>query len=297
MIAPPLERSPSGAPMSSTTVPVVHPTDFSDLSINAFVHALKIGLATQCKLYVVHVAERQDEEGRNEQVWLAFPRVRVTLARWGLCDENELPAAVFNRLGVEVAKVEIEPQNPVHGLVRFLDGHPSGLMVLATHGRDGLPRWIRPSIAEAMSRRSATQTLFIPPHGRGFVDPATGELNLKRILVPVDHSPPPAAAIGALREFCSALGVEPEIHILHIGDTAPPLPPLPPPKPPTHRITIDRHSGNVVDGILQAAAELGANLICMATAGHDGILDAIRGSTTERVLRQAPCPVLAVPIA
>jgi nucleotide-binding universal stress UspA family protein len=294
MIAPPQARPLSGAPMTSTTVPVVHPTDFSDLSINAFAHALKIGLAAQCKLYVVHVAERQNEEGQNEQAWFAFPRVRETLARWGLCDEDELPPEVFKRLGVEVAKVEIEPQNPVRGLVRFLAGHPSGLMVLATHGREGLPRWVRPSIAEAMSRRSATQTLFIPPHGRGFVDAATGELDLKRILVPVDHSPPPTAALSALREFCGALGVEPEIHILHIGDKALLLPAA---KPPTHRITMDHRSGNVVDGILHAAGELGANLICMATAGHDGILDTIRGSTTERVLRQAPCPMLAVPIA
>ena len=38
-----------------------------------------------------------------------------------------------------------------------------------------------------------------------------------------------------------------------------------------------------------------ANLIMMATAGHQGFLDALRGSTTERVLRHAPCPVLAVP--
>jgi nucleotide-binding universal stress UspA family protein len=33
----------------------------------------------------------------------------------------------------------------------------------------------------------------------------------------------------------------------------------------------------------------------MATAGHADVLDALRGSTTERVLRLARCPVLAVP--
>jgi hypothetical protein len=32
---------------------------------------------------------------------------------------------------------------------------------------------------------------------------------------------------------------------------------------------------------------------CMPTAGHYGILDALLGSTTERVLGHAPCPVLA----
>ena len=33
----------------------------------------------------------------------------------------------------------------------------------------------------------------------------------------------------------------------------------------------------------------------MATEGEQGIIDAMRGSVTERVVRDAPCPVLAVP--
>ena len=45
------------------------------------------------------------------------------------------------------------------------------------------------------------------------------------------------------------------------------------------------------------AQELGCDLIVMPTEGHQGILDMLRGSTTERVLRRAPCPVLAVPAA
>ncbi len=282
-------------PMHLTAVPIVHPTDFSELSRGAFAHALRIGLAAHCKLYVLHVAERHDGD-RDGNPWLAFPHVRETLARWGLCEESEPPAAVFEKLGVEVAKVEIEPQDPVRGLARFLAGHPSGLMVLATEGREGLPRWIRPSMAEAMSRRSAVQTLFIPPHGQGFVDAQTGLISLKRILVPVDHHPPAAAAIGAIRQFCRALEVEAEIQVVHVGTVAPVLAPA---CGHAHRIEVDLKTGpgSVVDGILQAATRGRADLICMATAGHDGLLDALRGSTTERVLRQAPCPVLAIPAA
>jgi hypothetical protein len=33
----------------------------------------------------------------------------------------------------------------------------------------------------------------------------------------------------------------------------------------------------------------------MPTAGHQGFLDVLRGSTSERVLRHAPCPVLSIP--
>jgi nucleotide-binding universal stress UspA family protein len=58
---------------------------------------------------------------------------------------------------------------------------------------------------------------------------------------------------------------------------------------------IIRH-GNIVKTIIDAALEYDVDLIVMPTAGHHGILDALRGSTTERVLRHAPCPVYAVPV-
>ena len=45
--------------------------------------------------------------------------------------------------------------------------------------------------------------------------------------------------------------------------------------------------------ILDAAAE--ADLVVMTTEGEHGIIDALRGSVTERMVRDAPCPVLAVP--
>ena len=53
--------------------------------------------------------------------------------------------------------------------------------------------------------------------------------------------------------------------------------------------------GDPVEQILAAAGEVKADLIVMPTAGRAGVFDVLRGSTTERVLRRAPCPVLAVP--
>ena len=48
-------------------------------------------------------------------------------------------------------------------------------------------------------------------------------------------------------------------------------------------------------GIIDTADELDAELIVMATRGHDSLLDALRGSTTEQVLRNSGRAVLAVP--
>lgn len=45
----------------------------------------------------------------------------------------------------------------------------------------------------------------------------------------------------------------------------------------------------------QAAVDLAADLIVMGTRGNHGFLDAIRGSTFERVLRGAKRPLLTVP--
>lgn len=48
------------------------------------------------------------------------------------------------------------------------------------------------------------------------------------------------------------------------------------------------------DEICKAASDADASLIVMATHGRRGIGHVILGSVTERVLREAPCPVLVV---
>ena len=53
--------------------------------------------------------------------------------------------------------------------------------------------------------------------------------------------------------------------------------------------------GDVVEQILAVSTACTADLIVLATQGHHGFLDALRGSTSERILRGARCPVLAIP--
>jgi nucleotide-binding universal stress UspA family protein len=54
-------------------------------------------------------------------------------------------------------------------------------------------------------------------------------------------------------------------------------------------------SGDIIDAIVQTATDMATNLIVMSTDGRNGFLDALRGSHSERVLRRAPCPLLAIP--
>lgn len=55
--------------------------------------------------------------------------------------------------------------------------------------------------------------------------------------------------------------------------------------------------GTPHDEIVRSAKEHHADLIVMATHGRGFISHAIMGSTTERVIRSAPCPVLAINVA
>ena len=120
------------------------------------------------------------------------------------------------------------------------------------------------------------------------VSPVSGDFKLRRVLVPVDRSPVPYRAIEVARDLPRVLtGSNVETIFLHVVGLGPRF--------HDARIPLILRPGNVVQTILDTAVEYDVDLICMPTAGHHGILDALRGDTTERVLRHAPCPLLAIP--
>jgi nucleotide-binding universal stress UspA family protein len=267
---------------------IVHPTDFSHLSIAAFAHALRIGLAAKCKLHALHINRPEADEKQG------FPHVQRLLVQWGLLAEGDPPSAIASKLGLGLQNITLDPQNPADGIVRFLDQNACDLVVLATRGREGLDRWLEGSVAEQVFRQSSIATLFVPRGARSFVDQVTGDLKVWRVLVPVDHAPAPDRAIRAARCLAHLLaGANVTIQLLHVGKTAPVINKEVWDSEASIPITI--RYGNVVQTIVDAAVEYDADFICRPTAGHHGILDAMRGSTTERVIRHAPCPVLAVP--
>jgi nucleotide-binding universal stress UspA family protein len=259
---------------------VFHPTDLSPESENAFCHALKLALAGESRLTILHT----DAPDERYTSWHEYPSVRGILERWDLIDAGALRADVKGELGIDVQKVELLGSDPVETMLRYLQRNPADLIVLSTHGRDGLPRFLRGSVAEPLARRAGTMALFVPHGVPGFVDDKTGQVQLERVLVPIDHGPDPANALRAAKAVAVALGCDRPLDLVHVGDEPPAV----------EGVRLVSGEG-VVDTILAEATEHRVGLIVMATEGHDGILDALRGSTTEQVLRRAPCPVLAVP--
>jgi nucleotide-binding universal stress UspA family protein len=270
---------------------IFHPSDFSAASEVAFGHALKIALQSKAKLDIMHVETHLSPE---KPYWLDFPAVRATLIRWGILPEGVRPDAVA-KAGLRIRKILKSGADPVETMLRHFRRLPPDLIVLATHQREGIERWLHKAVAEPLARRSGAMTLFVPRERRGFVSLRTGSVELQKILIPVDHDPDPQTALSKALLLTRGLGcITGEFRLIHVGPhrTAPVVD-LPDCPGWSYDITV--RQGDVVDEILKTDHDWRPNLMVLATRGHLDFLDALRGSTTERVLRGARCPVLAVP--
>lgn len=268
---------------------IYHPSDFTEASEVAFAHALKFALTVGAAFTVHHVFDPDETPS-----WMDFPGVRSLLIQWGLLPEGSERSAVAD-LGIGVNKVITEHKDPLGSVLHYVDKHAVDLIVLATHQHNGVMRWMEKEVAAPLARESRIMTLFIPHGSKGFVSLADGSVNLKNILIPLDKSPSPQTAVDTATRAAARMGLS-EVRFTTVyvgaeGDT----PAVETPAP--QGWSWDRKSvqGDVVDSIIDTVKETQTDLIVMATAGRDGFLDALRGSTTERVLREANCPLLAIP--
>ncbi|GAA0296967.1 hypothetical protein GCM10009087_03460 [Sphingomonas oligophenolica] len=260
---------------------IAHPTDFSPEGQAAFEHALYLALANRCRLDLLHV---HDPSAKQE--WDRFPHVRKTLQRWGRLSPDAMPEDILKETGVDVRKVEISDIEPGDGLSRFIHSHRPDLIVIASHGRSGPSRWLHPSVSTGVAREAITPTLILGPLSRPFVDSLTGRVHIESVLVPVDHAPAPQEAVLHLKGLVESLDVA--IDFLHVGPDAPIL--LDGQKEP---LSVRRIDGPVVETLLDQARQ--ASMVVMPMAVRRGPLDFVRGSTTDRVVREVTCPVLALP--
>jgi nucleotide-binding universal stress UspA family protein len=140
--------------------------------------------------------------------------------------------------------------------------------------------------------------------------------DFRRILCPTDFSQFSARALA--HAVALARWYESKVALLHVAPPVPPLASLPPvfspavpmrppelPRAelecfaaPARRAGLDPElelvEGAVAPEILDRAEAMGADLIVMGTHGRGGFERLALGSITDKVMRRAPCPVLAV---
>lgn len=137
---------------------------------------------------------------------------------------------------------------------------------------------------------------------------------IKTILIPVDFGPP---SLKALQYGCLlAKKIGAKVHLVHVNELAIQQPLLAPAldlatdfghqlrrrlqalgaecAPSITAARCHVRTGKASEQIRLEARLLDADLILMATHGYKGLKHVMLGSTTERVVRQARCPVLIV---
>ena len=222
------------------------------------------------------------------------PAVQQTLLEVSrLCGAAGLPGTVQMREG-----------EPAETILQGASQNAVDLIAMATHGRSGLTRLVRGSVAERVLRGADVPLLLCNPavlEAGEAQDPA-----FQRILVPYDGSEVaarvlPAAATLAqaydatlvlLRvENFSAGGGHSELEdvdmIEHkLRPTVTQLRDLGAPE-----VEVKVEVGNEIDLILKTIDEERIDLLCMSSHGRGGVARWWFGSTAEGVLRAARCPV------
>ena len=268
---------------------VLHPTDFHPDAENAFAHAVRIALESKGLLSVVHVGELK--QGSR---WQAFPHVRPMLARWGLLSPRSTLREMRD-LGMGIKKVEVGALDPAKVVAGYIMEREPSLVVISTHRRKGLDRLLHASISETITRKARARTLFVPRGVDGFVCTRTGDIKLRRILIPLRLGLAPHLAVEEAGRIARVLGCRDlRLTLLHVGSkySMPRVQVIPEHDWKVERLCV---KGIVEEEILKAAELHQVDLIVMVTQGHEGFLDALRGSSTEQVLHDSRCPVLAIP--
>ena len=181
------------------------------------------------------------------------------------------------------------------------------LVLMASHGRGGLGRWLLGSVANKVARGATIPVMIV---GAKAQESEFSEITLKNILVPVDGS---EVAERAFRKACGLAAIFGSKVLLYQGVSQVEL---------KDQVALEANRAGMVfatsylkglaasvdglqvewkvkecfghTGIVTQALEVDADLIVMGSHGRGGFVRWMLGSESERVLHAADCPVMLV---
>lgn len=216
----------------------------------------------------------------------------------------------------EAVLVEGEPRGEI---ARGAVDHDVDLITVVTRERNRLSRAFGASIAEEIVAEAPCAVLAIRPPQRDFIEQRDGEtqIRLNRVLLATNFRPPSVAATQLATQITNQLGAE--LHAVYvIGDYFEQISMMFPEGGLAAltrlRSYVQERMGqlaraggatsHITEGrpyqeIVKLATTLDADLIVIGTAVHGSLFgnNQVLGSEVERVIRNAPCPVLCVPAA
>jgi nucleotide-binding universal stress UspA family protein len=283
-------------------------TDFSDEALIGLRYAVVLAEKLGAALQLLNVVEPVPRFSGLE----AVPFTRTTsevaaLARSQLKNlaERETKERMSVTSSVRIGK-------PFHQITMAAQESAVDLIVIATRGYTGAKHVLLGSTAERVVRHAHCPVLTV----RASAGSKPNGFRLEKILVPIDFSNLSRDAlpwaISLARQFGS------ELTLLHVVEKFPIDYTLPGGgqgmmeglreqartelgaianslrKSSQMHVSTEVRTGIPYDQICDAAQTLAADLIVLTTHGYTGLKHVWLGSTAERVVRHAKCPVLAV---
>jgi nucleotide-binding universal stress UspA family protein len=221
-------------------------------------------------------------------------------------------AATFSSARVNSS---IENGRPEDLIIDHAARDKNSLLVMATHGRSGLQRWMLGSVADKVLHGSKNHLLLIRASDQGQTD---GEASLKKLIVPLDGSPlaervlphvsdlakkmrldtillrayalPPALAADEYGTYTDELIGQLEAGAKkYLAAKTEELQ-----KQGVPNVSYVTDLGYGAEKITSLARRTPDNLIAMCTHGRSGVTRWALGSVTERVVRHSGDPVLII---
>ncbi len=287
-------------------------TDFSAFSNHTINYGVALAKEFEAKLFVSHV---------------------IDLSSVAIYGEFQLdPVGQQNRI-MEDAEVQLreltgdqpiswEPLitvgKPADEISRAVEERGIDLVITATRGRSGLKRIILGSVTERLMRTLTCPLLVVNSPEHQFFSSADQVIKIEKILVGCDFSPDSGLALK--HALSLAQEFEAELHLTHVIET--------PTQPVLYKedtsaseeiqhdyrdllaqklkdmVPVDARywcapqtgllEGQPYEEIVTYAELNDIDMIVLGVRGHGLVKTLFLGSTTDRVVRRSPCPVLSV---
>jgi nucleotide-binding universal stress UspA family protein len=235
-----------------------------------------------------------------------------------LMEEAEAAGAFLNRLerGLKGDQIRVRTRvvfgKAAQSIQETAADEGASMIAMTTHGRSGLPRLVLGSVADEVVRTAIRPVLLVHASERPVTD-----VNIRRILVPVDGSALSESILPVVEDLAKTHGAELVLQqvitppvFLYPGQVVPSALPALDDIESAVKDSIEvlaealRKKGFTIksevfvgypaDSILAAAAQHKVDMIAMSSHGRTGVGRLVLGSVTDSVVRSAYLPCLVI---
>lgn len=188
------------------------------------------------------------------------------------------------------------PESPVHPIIEVAQEQANTLVIICTHGRSGVGRWVMGSVTDKILHAITTPLFIVRGREQGT---AQTEAKLESIIVPLDGSEIAERILPHAVSISKALGVpmrlvsvipsdqshaHEEDHLRQQGERLV--------AEGAHSVEPYVVHGEAAHAIVELTHEFPDALVAMTSHGRSGVGRWVMGSVSDRVVRYAAGPVL-----